>query len=304
MTNVVPATGGNVPATLPEYRGMDDLAPSDMSMPRLSIGHALDAGKFIDSLDGGKYPTIDVIILGMVKQRILWPAEMEEGKSQPLCRSLDFDTGRPDPGEEGRASRFPWKQSGFDPTTILSTGGTLPCTACPLKEWDSHPTRSTTWCTEQVVLTVLLAPNFTPAILSTQRSSLKPTKAYLTSFFRDKLPPFSVVSHLSLDVQTRGNVTFSVPKFAKGDPTDQDKWGEYITTFNNMEDFLKRPFVRDGEANEAIDASSAPSPTAPAQPAAAAPTVSSQTGQNQPEAANVTTPDTAASTEDPADLPF
>lgn len=273
---VVPAA----PAVPESYSGLDALAPEDLSMPRLSIGNGVDAGVFIDSLSGEKFSSVDVIILGIVKQRILWPAQMGEQKTQPLCRSLDFERGTPDPGTDEFPSKFPWKASGFDQAAILGTEDkTIPCDACPLKDWGSHPSRDNVpWCNEQVVLAILLGPSFSPAILTTQGSGLKPTKSYLTSFVRDKQPPFNCHTTISLDVLTRGQVTYSVPRYMKGEATDGAAWTEYVTTYNGIERFVKTPRARDdgtvagaGAQGAVTTPSPAATPAAAAQPAPAAP---------------------------------
>jgi len=100
---------------LENYTGMDDLSPEDLTMPRLAIGSNENAGVFIDSQTSQKFSEVDIIILGIIKQRILWPATMGDQKSNPLCRSYDFDRGHPD------EDKFPWKQSGYDKAVILGT---------------------------------------------------------------------------------------------------------------------------------------------------------------------------------------
>src|ERR1035437_1593745 len=124
--------------------GLEDYDPTiDGSTPRLQI-IGPDA-VFQDSQSGQQWASIRGVVLGRLKQRILWPAEMTDEKAKkPLCKSVDFRMGLP--GEE-----FPWGPSGFADKTVTA----LDCGACPLKEWDSHPTRDTPWCSEQAVLPLL-----------------------------------------------------------------------------------------------------------------------------------------------------
>jgi len=251
---------------LENYTGMDDLSPEDLTMPRLAIGSNENAGVFIDSQTSQKFSEVDIIILGIIKQRILWPATMGDQKSNPLCRSYDFDRGHTD------EDKFPWKQSGYDKAVILGTEDkTIPCDACPLKDWGSHPAREKVpWCNEQIVLAILLAPSYSPAILTVQGSGLKPTRAYLTSFTRDRLPPFNCVTHVELDVNTRGTVTYSVPRFSKpGEQTDVDKYGEYVTTYEGMRRFVQTPRSRDDENTDATPATSTAKSTPAPAPVAA-----------------------------------
>lgn len=286
-----------IASALPEgYTGMDDLSNDDLTMPRLQIGSNERAGVFIDGLSGEHLESVDVIILGIVKQRILWPSSMGATKSQPLCRSLDFETGTPDPGNDEFKSKFPWAASGYDEATVAAEGGNLSCAACPLKEWGSHPDpdKKAPWCNEQIVLAILLGPAFAPAILTVQGSNLKPTKSYLTSFKRDKLPPFTCHTKITLDVQTRGTVTYSVATFTKAEATDQALWGEYVTTYQGIERFVKTPRVREDAVVEAAAAPAAP--TAAATPTPAAPAAPTAT----PEPASaVATPD-----DDEGEIPF
>lgn len=215
--------------------GLEDFGTEDMVMPRLGIVH--DEGKLEDNLTGQKFDSLVVVMLGLIKQRILWDTEVNDG-DMPLCKSYDFKEGIP-------SDKFPWDASGFDKD---QAGETLPCGSCALKDWGSHPQRETPWCSEQHTFPLLLNigepddPNFgAPAIFTIQRSGLKPSKSYLTGFSRSKTPLFTVQTKISLNMQKRGSVTYSVPKFEQVGPTEQVDWEEYAQHYLSIRDFVTTP---------------------------------------------------------------
>ena len=216
--------------------GLEDFETTDMVMPRLGIEHT--EGKLVDNLTGQKFEKLQVVMLGLIKQRILWDTEVNDGDT-PLCKSYDHKNGHPD------GDRFPWDASGFD---RQQAGDTLPCTSCALQQWGSHPQRDTPWCSEQHTFPVLLnigdedEPNFAaPAIFTVQRSGIKPSKTYLTSFSRSKTPLFTVVTEITLNIQRRGSVTYSVPKFSQIGKTDEAEWEEFAQHYLQIRDFVTTP---------------------------------------------------------------
>jgi hypothetical protein len=213
--------------------GLEDFDSTDMVMPRLSIEHG--NATFKDNLTGEEHPKLQVVMLGLIKQRILWGAEVEEG-DRPLCKSYNFKEGHPDD------ERFPWEASGFDKA---NAGDTLPCGSCALKEWDSHPKNSTPWCSEQHTFPVLMQTGedeFTaPAILTVQRSAIKASKTYLTAFARSKNPLYTVVTEISLNPQKRGSVNYAVPAFKKVGATDQSEWSEFAEHYRTIREFITTP---------------------------------------------------------------
>lgn len=235
-TTVEPAKN-NLPVTAAEMgldSGLEDFETTDMVMPRLSIKH--EDAVFEDNLTGETHAKLRVVILGLIKQRILWDTDVNEG-DRPLCKSYNFKEGVP-------GANFPLKASGFD--SLPDEGGTLPCDACSLKEWGSHPQRDTPWCSEQHTFPLLMEAgeegNFSsPAILTVQRSAIKASKSYLTGFVRSNTPVFTVVTELSLDPQKKGSVKYAVPRFAKVGDTDRDDWSEYAEHYRNIRGFITTP---------------------------------------------------------------
>ena len=236
--------------------GLEDYDPGEdtTSLPRLNIVHA-DA-VFVDSLSGAEYSSLNVILLGLVKQRVLWPAEMGEEGSQPLCKSYNHSQGIPGEG-------FPAEASGFD---LLVVGDDpLNCDSCKLKDWGAHPTRDTPWCSEQLIMPLLMDPeedgNWVPAVATFQRSSAKPARQYMSSFVRSKQSLFTTETTLSLSAQKRGTVKYSVAKFVKGEPTPEDAWEEYLSNYLSIAEFLRTPRKPDSEET-AVTAPSAKAATA------------------------------------------
>lgn len=269
--------------------GLEDFDTADMVMPTLRINH--DETVFEDGLSGEKFPELEVVLLGLIKQRVLWEAEVSEGKQGPLCKSYDFSVGRPD------LKRFPWQAAGFAPDQAES----LPCASCNLKEWGSHPNRDTPWCSEQHTFALLMPvgdDGMAPALLTVQRSAIKPSKTYLTSFARSQTPLFTVRTKISLDGRRRGTVNFAVPKFVRGAGTDQGDWAWYAEQYRTIRDFVQTP--RDGEEDGQTPV--APPAGSAAAPAAPAPAPAPAAAQAAPAPAPAPAP--AAAPVDDDDLPF
>lgn len=251
----------NLPAvpSAPQVEGLEDFDATDMVMPKLDIAHT--DGQWVDSLSGEKFDNIEVILLGLIKQRILWPTEMAAEKEAPLCKSYNFTEGRPDPVNP---SRFPWKSSGFAMSDYVDGENppAVSCEGCALKEWGSNPKGDTPWCSEQHTFAILLpiiGGGWSPAVMTLQRTGIKPSKAYMTAFARSQSPLFVTTTKLGLTVQKRGTVTFSVPTFERGTPTDQADHASYAAQYRHIREFIGTP--RAAEAEEGTPVAS-PQPTA------------------------------------------
>lgn len=257
----------NFPATAADMgldTGLEDFETTDMVMPRLSIKH--EEAVFVDNLTQEEHPKLRVVMLGLIKQRILWDTDVNEG-DRPLCKSYNFKEGVPNP------DTFPLKASGFD--ALPTADETFPCDACTLKEWGSHPQRDTPWCSEQHTFPLLMQAgeegNFSaPAILTVQRSAIKASKSYLTGFARSKTPVYTVVTELSLDPQKKGTVKYSVPRFVKVGETEQDEWAEYAEHYRTIRGFITTPPPeQDEEATKAASDVPRTTTAAPSEAAAA-----------------------------------
>ena len=273
--------------------GLEDMSMSDAVMPRIRI--VGKEGMWSDNLTDTKIPNLYFISLGLVKQRVLFHPNVEEGDA-PMCKSSDFNTGYPN-AEPKNDKSFPWQLSGFSTTDYPAdpTGqhGPLPCNGCALKDWDSHPVNKTPYCAEQWTMPIyydsslqpgVLDPNvaweiekaeWVPAIMTLQKSSLKPIKSYLSSFKASNKPPFLNVCKGTLKVLQRGDVLYSIPAFTKGPESPRERWNEFAVQFGEMRTFLIRPPIRDDEEPDGVtvatDNAWGGQAEAPAQPVVAQP---------------------------------
>lgn len=288
MTDVTPA-GSNLPAIqnpLARPEGLEDFDTRDQVMPVLKINHK-DA-VFEDGLSGQEFKELNVVIAGLVKQRVLWPAQMKESEGgqadPPLCRSYDFHEGHPsmpkvlENGQEWE--RFPWDavQSVF-----VQGQRPLPCAECPLKEWNTHPTREAPWCSEQHTFALLFENEeggFVPSLLSVQRSGLKSSRQYLSSFANAGTPLFTVRTKLTLEERKMGANPFAVPKFSRQGETDPDDHPIFSSMYRSMRDFLQTPRVQEEDTEGGEMAATTTQ---------AAPATTPDATQTGPQAAPVTT---------------
>lgn len=322
--SMVPAGQAGLPAR-PE--GLEDFETSDQVLPIIRIDHKHSSGApvFVDQLSNEFYPELDAVLLGLIKQRILWPAELpDDGKGVWLCRSYEFKEGHPT--REGKET-FPWDASGFDQATYPE-GTSLPCANCKLKEWDTHPSRNAPWCSAQYTFAMMLQNaegNFYPSLLQIQRSALKPANAYLSSFANAGTPLFTVFSHLTLESHKKGNNVYGVPKFSKGPETPAEAHQIFGQNYRSVRDYLQTPFSGTEEeeaelppAETPVSAPAAAAPAAPPTPTpAAAPvggivpppapaqaTAPASAPAEAPGAAPVSVPAGASAADDDEELPF
>jgi hypothetical protein len=238
-----PAEFGNV--------GMEDVGATDLVIPRLQIVHK--EGVFRDNLSKSEYSTLQVILLGLVKQRIMWDEDVEEG-DRPQCKSPDFNMGFPQMREDiPKAKQFPWDMSNFSKADFPPEAGvnglrTLPCDRCVFNQWTKNARTGKSeppLCSEQHSYPLLYSADegqsWTTAIATFQRTGIKPSKNYISSFMQQQLPMFTSVTELSLSVQTRGTVTFSVPIFRRLGATDRNLWNEYANSYRTLRQFLHTP---------------------------------------------------------------
>lgn len=243
-----------------------------MPIPTLRV-HGPTA-TFVDGLTDERYSEVELVMLGLCKQRVLWPPEMSEDKRPPLCRSLDALTGTPD------LDAFPWKAAAFNAKTFITvvedddTGQDvktltqpLPCESCKLRQWGTHPKNTQApWCTEQYVFAVLLKREtdegelWTPATLPLARSGVKPAQQYCTAYKLKQSPMFVDYTRLKLKPMERGTVKYAVPIFERLGPTDKGDRPYYTDQFYKIRAFLQTPRGR-----EQIEDADGPVPTVPAQ---------------------------------------
>lgn len=267
-------TGGEV-ATWTEEElaavGMEDVKPSDLALPRLTI-----VGKravFKNSLTEEEFTELDAVMLGQVKHRVMWPEKTDAGDyKQPMCKSTDFEHGFPNVDPKAPARRaFPWAQANFQEEAgregaynrglMVETGlPSLPCQKCVFQTWVDGSTR----CKEQHVFPLYYkdsADEWVPALLTVQGAGIKPSKNYVNSFFLRKRPMFSVVTHITLTPLSRDSVDYAVPVFKAGNPTEPGSFAQYADMMRSTRDFLRRPpMKRDEETVEQVPTSNVNAP--------------------------------------------
>lgn len=324
---VTPHTGGGaVDAYGGDTVGLDDVGAGDVVIPRLQIKH--DEGVFIDNLSKQVFTELDCVILGLVKQRIFW-ADVVEENDKPLCKSPDHDHGFPQVSEDvKRDKRFPWDKSNFRPEDFPPNGPnainglvTLPCASCHFKEWDNNGfNQKVPPCAEQHTYPLLYNSNtenpnepiWAAAILTVQKTGIAPSKRYLSSFVQANQPMFTARSLVSLTLNKRGTVTYSVPTFRKVGNTDSSLWGQYGDQYRQIRAFCRTP-PRNTEEDPYVEAegfsdnTNTPAPTAAATPVADSQTaVPSQDASPAPPAAAPVAQAAAPASppDDPDGLPF
>lgn len=261
--------------------GLEDVEAGDVILPRIQIDHK--NAIFRDNLSKKEYNELDVIILGLIKQRIFWADDTDDG-DKPLCKSPDFSHGFPNVRDDTpRDKQFPWQLSNFRPEdyppgAANSINGlvTLPCDACIFKEWEKGNWKIPP-CAEQHTFAVLYLSNpedpvedarWTSALITFQKTGIKPSKQYISSFVQAGQPMFTVNTKITLTPAKRGSVEYAVPSFRKMLTTDKDFWPNYGEQFRNIRDFVRQPPRSQDDDEDFTSAPASNENTAP-QPAAA-----------------------------------
>jgi hypothetical protein len=265
MTDIEPARSSAVSGV----EGMEDIGASDLVLPILKINHK-DNG-FQDSLTNEVKNPLRVVILGIVKQRILWPPEPGAEGEGPICRSYNFTSGIPDPDKFLRqVESAKGHPTGFA-RELIEAHGPLACGSCPLKDWGTHPRGDKPWCDEQWTVPLLVVgddDSFSPALISFQRTSIKPIKNYVTSFASRKVPLYTSFTRIEGVQQFKGSNPYTVPRFVKEDDTDATMWPQFSSTYANIRAFIMTPRSFRDEDDAPVAPAPAPNGTPAPRPAA------------------------------------
>jgi hypothetical protein len=246
--------------------GLEDTDATDVVLPRLSING--ENATFENNLTNEEFPELYVVILGLVKQRIMWDKTVDEG-DKPLCKSVNFQIGFPNVSEDTpKDKRFPWDESNFDPSQLKEDDEGrqyLPCRACVFKEWGDGPPP----CSEQHTYPLLYSttPDITemsPAILSLKRSSMKASKSLISTFKTQNKSFFTKMVKMSLVPQKRGRVNYAVTKFQVLDGTNPAYWSDWGDQFTQIREYLRRPPRVDSDDDGEGDSVAATPPPAAA----------------------------------------
>ncbi len=296
--------------------GLEDVDSTDLVLPRLNIDHTKNV--FVNNITGEEYESLTAIVLGLVKQRIMWPDDVDEG-DKPKCKSPDFENGFPNVNPEAKADkRFDFVTSNFNPEDYPPEKGinglvTLPCKSCVFSQWDKNGWRQPP-CNEQHTYPLLFSTDdgatFQPAIFTTARTGIKPSRQFISGFASSKQPFFTQLTHIELNHQKKGSVRYSVPSYRRIGASDTGTWGEYAGQFRGIRDFLRAaPANYDAEDGESegvpLDANENTAPVA-STPAPTPTPAPEPTPTPEPKAEPTPTPAPAPSAvaDDDDDLPF
>jgi hypothetical protein len=226
--------------------GLDDLG-NDLIVPRLRIKHKL--GVFQSDGTGQQFPELICVILGLVRQRVLFHHVVEDG-DMPMCKSPDFQYGYPNFDPPRKETVFPWDRAKLNPNDFPPDEDgnvAIPCQSCALKEWGTHPvTSKAPYCAEQHTLPIyfaesveeLLADQFYPALITVQKTGIAPSKRYLGTFKQRGVGAYTVITKITLLQQKRGQNDYCVPQFQQIGTTPQEKWTKYSEDYAGTRMFL------------------------------------------------------------------
>lgn len=240
--------GGAIP-------GLETVRSEDLALPIIQIDHKKNA--FVDKLTGQEYATLDVVMLGLLKQRVMWPSDLDS-KDGLLCKSQDGSTGTP-------REKFPWpefkKGGGVEPLNATH----IECETCTFAKWDSHPKNATPWCSLQHVYPVVIGDSTdVTGLLTLQRSAIKPSNGYISGFVREGRPMFTVRTLISLNSNRNGSVEYSTPSFKRGDNTPEDitLWRRWAKQYKDIEGMFHGFDAAGDVAVASSPAESTPAPSA------------------------------------------
>lgn len=281
--------------------GLEDVGAGDVQMPRLVIDHA--EALFKDSTTGQKFPKLTVVMLGVVKQRIMWDSQIDDN-DKPQCKSPTHEIGFPQMRTDIPVRKqFPWAKSNFNPADYPPDENgqiRLPCDNCNLKEWGADKEKPA--CSEQYTFGVYYQDDeggMRPAIISFQRSGLKAARSYAGTFKAAKQPMFTVFTTMTLSAESRGKTVYATPSFTRGGASDSGMWSEYADAYRAVRDFLHQD-PRPATKEEDDKAAAARSASRPASAAAA-----TKLNEDDPWSAPAAKPATSAPpVDDDNDLPF
>lgn len=248
-----------VPAGMYDGTGLEDLGDS-LAVPRLRLKHA--DGVFQDPDTNEEFAQIFAVVLGLVKQRVLFDVAVATG-DKPMCKSPNTEIGYPNLIADNPRKRFPWNASGFDPSSAPADEDGrifLGCQSCKLKDWDAHPlTHDKPWCSEQFTLPIMYAPteeqlrayDLAPALVTFQKTGLGPARKYLKTFQARKMGAYTALTSIRLTTQSTGQVVYSTPIFSKLGDSDQTQWADWADQYAQIRHFLtnmKPPLPEQPEA--------------------------------------------------------
>ncbi|URG17425.1 hypothetical protein Mbo2_055 [Rhodococcus phage Mbo2] len=175
--------------------------------------------------------TLDAVILGQLRSRIMWPGQFGSGE-RPVCKSDDSVTGTP-------LENFPWNESKFAEVESNKLG--IPCEECSFKEWDKDFGRAR--CQETWTIALLVVQNGnvsdTPWLLNFTSSGITTLRDYFRPMIEQKTHPFNYVTRIKLHAVAKGDSKWSKPEFARLGDTSYEQHNFYVGLLRQVKKELR-----------------------------------------------------------------
>lgn len=208
----------------------------------LSIAHKL--GMFVTMDQGGSHPwdtvtEFDAVVIGGVKQRIMWPPYGAAGDRRPLCKSNNNREGYPQ-------VNFPWNDARSiyegDAPIEGHEHDTLKCTDCQFKLNPRHYKDMALPVCESSYKLILLDPQDRVVIFNAQGAAKRVVAHYAKWFQQNNQPMFTHITRFELtSVKNNGN-RYADLELRKGGPTDKSRWvSRYLPLFKQWREELETP---------------------------------------------------------------
>lgn len=283
MTTEIAPYGGDQSSAVQQFAqgdlntGLDDFGIEEIPTPRLKILHR--EGQYQDSQTDVVFFGFNAVILGLVKQRIMWDGEDVEGNKNdvPKCKSNDYERGMPNV-DPTSLRQFPWdEQTTFRrelafPDPALNRV-MLPCGNCEFKEWRTKAgtsERIKPRCSEVWNLVLMYDPygdgQLQPAFLALKKSAIANAKKYLAGFRQRGIGAYTEWTQFTLEQESRGQTVFSKPVLNAVGATDPANWPQYSANYAALADFARTVRPLEGGASTGMQQQlSAPEFSQPAQ---------------------------------------
>ena len=227
--------------------GLEDVGIEEIPTPRIRIKHR--QGVYKDSQTGVETPVFNAIILGLVKQRVMFSKVVKgDADDVPQCKSVNYQLGMPNVDPQSR-NLFPWADSPWNPNEVTVDAGTgrvlLQCTACPFKDWTGpYGKQDPPACNEVWNLVIMYDPYGTgqaqPAFLAVKKTGLKNVRTHIAKYKQSNTPMFLDVVQFSLEEQVRGDNAYQMPVITVIGQTSRDPevLRQYAENFKSLRKFI------------------------------------------------------------------
>lgn len=212
------AANGQSLTVPPDYvpvAGLNDLSPDDFTLPTLKLTQAQSTqedadknlGKWYRRDTGEYYTDPNLLILGIAKSRVMFPAEYS-GDSEPLCRSDNSQQ----PRAEYIGSEIDYKGSG----AVIGDA----CADCPFSRWGDNDEPPPCTLTENWAA---LTDNGDPVIIRLSRSGAKASSQLKNLSRAAALKKRPMYINLSSRSETGKRGRYYVPVISTADSPPSDE---------------------------------------------------------------------------------